>query len=69
MMLLHVLNFVLMSFGGFWFYPRVIGTFINWFLSFCHVGVIVFTLFRRYNAFGVWCSYNEVANDGWLIED
>jgi len=68
-MLIHCANFVLLAIGGFWFYPRVIGTFLNWLMSLCHVGVIAFTLFGRYNPFGNWCSYNIVNNNGWLIED
>lgn len=68
-MLIHCANFVLLAIGGFWFYPRVIGTFLNWLMSLCHVGVIIFTLFGRYNPFGNWCSYNIANNNGWLIED
>lgn len=68
-MLLHALNFTLLAFGGFWFYPRMLGTFFNWILLVCHFAAIGFALYSRYNPFGVWCSYNEASNDAWAIDN
>merc|ERR1719203_380204 len=62
-MFLLSLNFIVLAFGGFWFHPRLIGTFMNWILAFCHLAVILFTLFARFNPFGNWCSFNVASFD------
>ena len=60
---------MLLALGGYWFYPRLIGTFTNWILAFCHFTVIGFTLFARFSPFGRWCSYNVAGNNGFAIEN
>jgi len=68
LMLLQSLNFILLAVGGYWFYPRLIGTFVNWVLGFCHLCIIGFTLYARFSPFGRWCSYNTAGNNGFAIE-
>jgi len=68
LLLIQTLNFVLLAFGGYWFYPRLLGTFFNWILSVCHLCVIGATYYVRFNPWGRWCSYNEASNNGWAIE-
>lgn len=67
-MFLQVLNFIVLAIGGYWFYPRLIGTFMNWVLGFCHFCVIIFSLYARFSPFGRWCSYNVAGNNGSAIE-
>ena len=58
-MLFMAFNFVLMSVGGFYFYPRCIGTWINAFCACCcHSTVVGLALSGRWRAYGNYCSFN-----------
>ena len=58
-MIFMAFNFVLMSVGGFHFYPRCIGTWCNAFCACCcHGAVIGLAMSGRYRAMGTWCSFN-----------
>ena len=62
-LLVMAANFVLMTFGAFFFYPRVIGTLCNCCCAcFCHFGAWTMALAYRYNPIGVYCSINVAPN-------
>ena len=59
-MFMQSANFVLMAVGGFFYYPRLIGTIINCCLACpCHFTAFVMMFVRRNNPIGDLCSYNE----------
>ena len=51
-------NFVLMTVGAFYFYPRLIGTFFNCCYACCHLVAWVLTLAARFNPLGRNCVLN-----------
>ena len=53
------LNFILMTIGAFWFWPRFIGTWCNCCLGCCHISGISFMLAGATNPMGRICSYNK----------
>ena len=71
------LNFVLLTFGAFWFYPRLIGTFINCCCGCCNLGGFIFALGVRFNPLGAHCVLNVAPlqyegdsqfNDSWTYK-
>ena len=52
-------NFVLMTIGAFWFWPRYIGTICNCCLGCCHISGIGFMLAGALNPYPRICSFNK----------
>ena len=51
-------NFVIMTLGAFYFYPRIIGTFINCCYGCCHLIAWTLILGMRFNPIGNHCVLN-----------
>ena len=62
MLILMALNFALMTIGAFYFYPRLIGTFLNCCYGCCHFAAWVLTLAVRFNPPGRYCAINIASN-------
>ena len=58
-MIVQGINFILMAIGAFWFYPRFIGTILN-FCCACCFGLSAWSaaLAAAVNPIGRWCSMN-----------
>jgi len=52
-------NFILMTIGAFWFWPRFIGTWCNCCLGCCHITGISFMLAGATNPMGRYCAFNK----------
>lgn len=59
--LIMFLNFVLMAIGGFWFWPRLIGTMFNCCCGCCHLFAWSVALGARFSVWGNWCAYNDAS--------
>ena len=80
-MFLQAANFVVLAIGGFWWYPRVVGTILNFLCACCfHFTAIVMLFGGRLSPPGDLCSYNIVTStynssdkewdpDGYTYED
>jgi len=50
---------IFLAFGGFWWYPRLIGTMTNFCCACCcHISAVSLLFGGRLNPFGKICSYN-----------
>jgi len=63
------LNFVLMTFGAFYFYPRLIGTFLNCCFSCCHFAAWITALAVRFSPIGNMCGLNISGNQYEVLPD
>ena len=52
-------NFIVLTIGAFWFWPRFIGTICNCFLSCCHGIGVGFLFAGALNPYPRICSYNK----------
>lgn len=55
-------NFVVMTFGAYWWTPRVIGTLCNLCLGCCHCLAFTSALSAAYGVMGSWCVVNISPN-------
>jgi len=71
------LNYIVMALGGFYFLPRLIGTFCNCCLGCCHLVAFIMALAVRFNPKGAYCAANVAAiqyegdrkfNDSWTFK-
>ena len=51
-------NFVLLTFGAFWFWPRLVGTLVNFFIGCCHCSAISMMMAGVMGPHGRICGYN-----------
>ena len=51
-------NFIFMVFGSYYFYPRLVGSLLNFILSGWHYLAVLVMLTRRFDAFGKLCRAN-----------
>jgi len=77
MLILMSLNFITMTIGAFWYYPRLIGTFCNCCCGCCHFAAFTVALAYRTNPLGAYCSANVAGiqyegngkyNDSWTYK-
>ena len=61
-MIIQGINFIVLSIGAFYFYPRLIGTFCNFCLGCCHLSAFSVALSTRYSAPGAICAINISPN-------
>ena len=61
-MIIQGINFILLSVGAFYFYPRLIGTFCNFCLGCCHLSAFSMALAARYSPAGAICAVNISSN-------
>ena len=52
------INFLLMTLGAFFWYPRLFGTLCNCCCSCCHCLAWAAALAVRFNPVGIWCGFN-----------
>lgn len=52
-------NFILLTFGAKWFWPRLIGTWLNMAFGCCHCSGIGLLMAGVTGPFGVICGYNK----------
>ena len=71
-MFLQAVILVVMAFGGFFWYPRLIGTILNFFCACtCHLACVVVLFSARLSPMGELCSWNltestyKGKDDGW----
>jgi len=57
-LIVTAINFIVMAFGGFFFYPRYFGTWCNLCYGCCHCAAFITALSVRFNPYGIFCSYN-----------
>jgi len=62
MLILQAFNFIMMAVGAFWFYPRLIGTFVNCCFGCCHLAAWAFALSVYANPLGQSCMLNIIGN-------
>ena len=58
LMIIQAINFVVLTVGAFWFYPRLCATVCNCCLGCCHFYGIVAALNGSLSPYGVMCGYN-----------
>mmetsp|Transcript_37870 Transcript_37870/g.46109 ORF Transcript_37870/g.46109 Transcript_37870/m.46109 type:complete len:263 (+) Transcript_37870:3-791(+) len=56
------INFIVLMFGAFFFYPRYFGTMCNLCYGCCHCSAFITALAVRFNPYGLWCSVNIAGN-------
>ena len=61
-MFCQALNFLTLTFGAFYFYPRVIGTYCNLLLGTCHLLAIFIAFMSAKTPWGHFCSFNQSPN-------
>ena len=57
-LIITAINFVVMTFGACYFYPRYLGTMFNFCYACCHCAAFSMAIGVRFNPLGIWCSYN-----------
>lgn len=58
LMIIQAFNFIALTIGAFWFYPRFFGTICNCCLGCCHFYGIVAALNGAVGPYGIWCGMN-----------
>ena len=58
LLVLMACNFILLIFGSFYFYPRLVGTYLNCCCSCGHIAVAAYALALRFNPVGAHCAIN-----------
>jgi len=61
-MIIQGINFIVLSIGAFYFYPRLIGTFCNFCLGCCHLSAFSIAIAARYSPAGALCAINISPN-------
>ena len=61
-LILMFLNYITLTFGAFWYYPRLIGTICNCCCGCAHFGTMVAALSYRFSPYGNYCAANEGGN-------
>ena len=62
-MIFSAVNFILMAIGGYWFYPRLFGTFINCCYACCHCAAWTMAVGVYASPLGQLCTLNVHPND------
>ena len=63
MLFLNMLNFITLTFGACWYFPRLFGTYCNWCCGLAHFIAIVTGLGRRFGPQGKLCMFNEAPSN------